>query len=93
MVNIRVSDGFMSEKLSELVEKLEKENTSYKRLIRKCILIDDKFFDDNINDFMVLHLNRTLSYCPFPGFCKYFNMCMETSCNCDVCDNGYPRRF
>lgn len=58
----------MPEKLSELVEKLEKENASYKRLIRKCILIDDKFFDDNINDFMVLHLNRTLSYCPFPGF-------------------------
>ena len=93
MVNIRVRDGFMPEKLSELVEKLEKENASYKRLIRKCILIDDKFFDDNINDFMVLYLNRTLPYCPFPSFCKYFKDCTETNCNCDVCDNGYPRRF
>ena len=83
----------MSEKLSELVRILEKENASYKRLFRKCVLIDDKFFDDNINDFIILNLNKTLSYCPFPDFCKHFKDCTETNCNCDVCDNGYARKF
>jgi len=34
----------MPEKLSELVEKLEKENAAYNKIITNCMLIDYKYF-------------------------------------------------
>lgn|GEM_PF-2427446 len=93
MVNIRVRDGFMPEKLSKLVEKLEKENDAYNKIITNCMLIDYKYFTEHIEYFKTIGLNQTLSYCPFPYGCNYFKTCSETRCDCDVCDNGYPRRF
>jgi hypothetical protein len=77
--------------ISDLVLQLEKENDAYKKTIRNCILLDDEYFIKNIEYFKIVGLNQTLSYCPFPDYCKYFETCRDTRCDCDTCDNGYPR--
>jgi len=77
--------------ISDLVLELEKENEAYKKIIKNCMLLDNEYFIKNIEYFKTVRLNQTLSICPFPDFCNYFKTCIKTKCDCDCCDNGYPR--
>ncbi len=50
---------------------------------------DDFVFLDKIEYFKCLHINKVLSYCPFPKSCRRYETCTEKNCEANECDNGW----
>jgi virulence-associated protein VapD len=93
--------GVIYMSLSSDVKDLEEKCTAYGKvfsIIKKELEsrgfeeINGLSFFPKVEYFKELHLNMSLSYCPFPYDCNYYERCIEKNCNADLCDNGHARR-